>query len=371
MGTDAEVKIMPRIIKLDQSQRLDLAKYEPDQIERSKEISKSLVTTDTNSILNYGLELQTKLSTYSSEILGSVRNIDTGEIGGIIQDLLSELNIIKIEESSSNPIVRFLESLPILKNLVRSTKKILDKYDKVSGNLDNIVVKLDKGRSSLLKDINVLDKMFIKNVEFIDDVEAYILAAKMKVEEMEQTVAEMEVSENVEPFEIQDSRNYLDGLKKKLVDLQLTRAVTVQSLPQIRVVQANNSVMVSKIQSAVTNTIPLWRNSICLAVMLDKQKRIVEVQKSVNKATNDILLKNSEILRENSIDVAKINEETIVDVDTLKKVNQDLMSTLDEILKIKNEGDAKRIQIQKDLEVIDNEIKQKVMDTKLLLTGKK
>jgi len=358
-----------KIIKLDPTKKLDLSKYDPQQIEKAKEISKSLSVEDTNSILNYGIELQSKLSNYSSEILSNVRNIDTGEMGEVVQDLLSELNMIKIEEPK-NALSRVVSNLPVIRGLVNKTKKMLIKYDKVSGNIDNIVVKIDQGRLSLLKDINLLDKMFDKNVEYIDDLDSYILAARMKIDELEQNIAEMEVSGNFEPFEIQDAKGYLDRLKKKLTDLLLTKEVTIQTLPQIRIIQGNNSIMVEKIQSAVTNTIPLWRNHICMSVAIDKQKRVIEIQKKINETTNQIILKNSEKLKENSVSVAKLNEETIVDIDTLKKVNQDLINTLDEILKIKKEGDIKRATIEKELEVIDKEIKDKVMETQKLISTK-
>lgn len=359
-----------KIIKLDPTKRLDLTKYDPVQVEKAKEISKALVAEDTNSILNYGVELQSKLSTYSTEVLNNVRNIDTGEMGDVVQDLLSELNMIKVEDTR-NPVMRAVSNLPVIKNLVNKTKKMLIKYDKVSDNLDNIVVKIDQGRVSLLKDIKLLDTMFDKNVEYIEDLESYILAARIKIDEMEQKIAEMEASDNIEPFEVQDAKGFLDRLRKKLTDLQLTKEVTVQTLPQIRVIQGNNSIMVEKIQSAVTNTIPIWRNHICMAITIDKQKRIVDIQKKINETTNEIILKNSEKLKENSVNVARLNEESIVDIETLKKVNQDLISTLDEIVKIKKEGDMKRAVIEKELEIIDKEIKEKVMETQKLISNKK
>ena len=364
--------IKDEVVILDskKNSKTDLTKYNKVQIQKGEEISKSLVVGDTNSILNYGSDVQSKLSSFSSELLGNVRNIDTGEIGGIIQDLLGELNVIKIEEDRT-PLMRFLENIPIIKNLISNSKKILDKYDKVSNNIDNIMVKMDKGRSSLLKDIKVLDTMFEKNVNFIDDIESYIIGAKMKMDELESKISLMEQDSNVDPFEIADNKNYLDRLKKKTLDLQLTREITIQSLPQIRVVQANNSVLIDKIQSSMTNTIPIWRNSICLSVVLDKQRRVTEVQKSIVDATNKMLLKNSEILKTNSVEVAKLNERSVVDIETLKKVNQDLISTLDEIMKIKSAGDIERTKTLKELEMMDNEIKTKIVDIKLLSTNKK
>lgn len=345
--------------------KMDLTKCDESQIKRGKEISKSLVVGDTNSILNYGSDAQSRLSSFSTELLNNVRNIDTGEIGGIIQELLGELNVIKIEEDRT-PLMRFLENIPIIKKIISNSKKILDKYDKVSNNIDNIIIKMDKGRSSLLKDINILDSMFDKNVDFIYDIESYIIGAKMKIDELESEISLMEKDPNIDTFQISDTKNYLDRLKKKTLDLQLTREITIQSLPQIRIVQADNSVLVDKIQSSMINTIPIWRNSICLSVILDKQRRVTEVQKNIVDSTNKMLLKNSEILKKSSIEVAKLNEKSVVDIETLKKVNQDLISTLDEIMKIKVAGDIERTNTLKELESMDNEIKNKIVDVKLL-----
>lgn len=357
---------MENTIKIDKNLSvIDISNYDKDVILKSKELSNELSVKDPNSIVNYGMDVQTKLSQFSSSMLENVRNVDTGSIGETIQNLMKELNYVDVDPIE-NPFIRFLSNLPIIKNLISTTKNVLNKYDEISNNLNNIILKLDKGRIYLIKDINSLNSMFDNNVDYIKEIDTYIVGAKIKLEELQNELEYLK-NNNSDPYEIQDMQNYINRLNKKILDLSLTKQVTIQSLPQIRIIQENNMTLVEKIQSSITNTIPLWKNQICLSVMIDKQRRVVEVQKNVNKTTNELLTKNSDILKSNSLDVAKLNEESIVDIDVIKKVNQDLISTLDEILRIKKEGDQKRVLIQKELGQINNDIINMITDSKKLI----
>lgn len=357
---------MENTIKIDKNLSvIDISNYDKDVILKSKELSNELSVKDPNSIVNYGMDVQTKLSQFSSSMLENVRNVDTGSIGETIQNLMKELNYVDVDPIE-NPFIRFLSNLPIIKNLISTTKNVLNKYDEISNNLNNIILKLDKGKIYLIKDINSLNSMFDNNVDYIKEIDTYIVGAKIKLEELQNELEYLK-NNNSDPYEIQDMQNYINRLSKKILDLSLTKQVTIQSLPQIRIIQENNMTLVEKIQSSITNTIPLWKNQICLSVMIDKQRRIVEVQKNVNKTTNELLTKNSDILKSNSLDVAKLNEKSIVDIDVIKKVNQDLISTLDEILRIKKEGDQKRVLIQKELGQINNDIINMITDSKKLI----
>lgn len=357
---------MENTIKIDKNLSvIDISNYDKDVILKSKELSNELSVKDPNSIVNYGMDVQTKLSQFSSSMLENVRNVDTGSIGETIQNLMKDLNYVDVDPIE-NPFIRFLSNLPIIKNLISTTKNVLNKYDEISNNLNNIILKLDKGKIYLIKDINSLNSMFDNNVDYIKEIDTYIVGAKIKLEELQNELEYLK-NNNSDPYEIQDMQNYINRLNKKILDLSLTKQVTIQSLPQIRIIQENNMTLVEKIQSSITNTIPLWKNQICLSVMIDKQRRIVEVQKNVNKTTNELLTKNSDILKSNSLDVAKLNEESIVDIDVIKKVNQDLISTLDEILRIKKEGDQKRVLIQKELGQINNDIINMITDSKKLI----
>lgn len=361
---------MESVLKIDKNiSSIDLSNYDENVILKSKEISKDLAISDPNSIVNYGIEAQNKLSQFSTEILNNVRNVDTGTIGETIQYLMKELNYIDVEATDNNPIIKFLSNLPIIKDLINTSKNILNKYDQISNNLDNIILKLDKSRIHLIKDISSLNTMFDNNISYIKEMDIYILGAKFKLDELQEQLKELK-EQNLDPYEIQYLQNYIDRLNKKIIDLGLTKQVTIQSLPQIRIIQENNMTLVEKIQSSITNTIPLWRNQICLAVMIDKQKRIVDVQKNVNKTTNELLSKNSDILKNNTLEVAKLNEESVIDINVIKKVNQDLINTLNEIIRIKKDGDQKRLMIEKELNNINNEMINKISESKKLFIEK-
>jgi uncharacterized protein YaaN involved in tellurite resistance len=328
-------------------------------------ISNDLNTEDMSSITNYGIDIQQKLNSYSSDMLRHIKNVDTGEIGVVISDLLKDLSIIEIDFDEPS-FFKFFKKIPLVKTFIRVTKNALVKYEEINNNLDSVILKLDKGRVSLLKDINSLESMYNKNIEYIKDLELYISAGELKIQELNEKIKTFVINTDYDEFELKNLKNYLDRLEKKILDLKLTRVITIQSLPQIKIIQGNNNLMVDKIQTSILNTIPLWRNHISLSVSLDKQKRLIELQKGINETTKTILLKNSENLKDNSINIAKLNEEVIVSIDTIKKINDDLISTLDEIIKIKEQGDIDRKQITQELFLLEDDIKNKIVDIKRL-----
>ncbi len=351
------------IISLDRSTgKPDLSKYTPQEIQKFTAMGNALKTTDSQSILNYGLELQNKLAGHSDAFLSNVRSFDAGEIGGSINNLLSEVNYIDIDPSQQSGLKRFMLQIPGLKNLVMSTKKIFQKYDTVSNNIDGIVKKLDQGRLTIIKDNNQLQGLFEKNVEYIKELEELIVSGHIKQEELENEIKEMEMHpEQYQDYEISDKKEFVNRLSKRLADMSITRIITIQSLPQIRLVQNNNLTMCEKIQSSITTTIPLWKNQISIAVALMRQKNILDVQEKIYDTTNTILKKNSEMLKVNSIAVAKQNEQGVASLETLRAVNQDLVSTLNDIKRIKEEGEATRKNVAKELEVLESDLKKNVL----------
>lgn len=350
------------IIHLDKNGKVDLSQYSPEQLTKYRNMSQALNTKDNNSILNFGLELQNKLAGYSSSFLGNIRAFDAGEIGTTITDLLTEINYVDIDPSEKSGFSRFLMNIPVLKNLVMSTKKIFQKYDSITNNIDGIVQKLDKGRMTIIRDNAALQNLFEQNLNFITELEELIVAGQIKHSDLEQEIANMEANiEQYENYEIADAKEFLNRLSKRLTDMVITRTITIQSLPQIRLVQNNNSMMVEKIQSSITTTIPIWKSQIAIAVSLMRQKNIIDIQKKVNETTNTLLIKNSEMLKTNSIEVAKQNEATVVSIDTLKTVNANLISTLAEIKKIKEEGEVSRKNIGKEIETLEKDLKDNVL----------
>jgi uncharacterized protein YaaN involved in tellurite resistance len=328
-------------------------------------MSTALKTNDVNSILNFGAELQNNLAKYSDTFLNSVKAFDAGEIGISITDLLTEINYIDIDPSENGTFKRILLSIPGLKNLVMNTKKIFQKYDTISGNIDGIIKKLEKGKLTILKDNVNLQNLFEQNLMYINKLEELIIGGQIKYNELESELSAMESNiAEYQDYEISDKREFLTRLSKRLTDMQITRTITIQSLPQIRLVQNNNVTMVEKIQSSVTTTIPIWKNQISIAVALMRQKGILDVQKKISDTTNLILNKNAEMLKQNSIDVAKENEKTIVSMETLHNVNQKLIETLTEVKRIKEEGEASRRDVAKQLESLEKELKANVLQLK-------
>lgn len=353
------------IIHLDNTGKVDLSKCTPALIDKCKSLSSQIKPEDANSILNFGLDLQNKLAGYSDSFLQNIRGFDAGEVGSSITDLLAELNYVDVDPAEAGLMKKFLMGIPFLKNIVMNTKKIFQKYDSISGNIDGIVKKLDKGRLMILRDNAGLQNLFDQNLQFIVQLEELIIAGQMKYNEEQAILMDMEANaDKYEDYQIADKREFLSRLDKRLADMKVTRIITIQSLPQIRLVQNNNTTMAEKIQSTVTTTIPVWKNQISIAVTLMRQKGMVEVQKKVYETTNTILVKNAELLKQNSIDVAKQNEQSIVSAESLRTVNQKLIETLSEVKRIKEEGEATRLTVSKELETLEKELKDNVKSLK-------
>lgn len=350
------------IIHLDQKGKIDLSRFSEAEIQKYKGMSESLKTTDKNSILNFGLDLQKELGKYSDSFLNGVRAFDAGEIGGSITDLLAQINYVDFDPSSQPVFKRMLMQVPFLKGIVMNTKKMFQKYDTVSNNMDGIVTKLEQGRLTIIRDNVMLENLFVQNVKFIAQLEELIIAAQIKYNELEGEIIDMEANaEQYQDYEIQDKREFLSRLSKRIADMQMTRIITIQSLPQIRLVQNNNTTMAEKIQSSVTTTIPLWKNQISIAVSLQRQKAIVEVSQKIYDTTNTILTKNAEMLKTNSIEVAKQNERSVVSIETLHEVNKKLIETINEVKKIKEEGEVTRKNVAKELEGLEQELKSNIL----------
>jgi uncharacterized protein YaaN involved in tellurite resistance len=341
----------------------NLSKYKTEDIEKAKKLALKINPTDVNSIVNFGVDLQSNLNSYSNDIINNIKSGDSGEIGEIINDLLQDINYIDVDPSKNNGIVKFVRQVPILNKLVKKAEKMISRYEKVSKNVDDVIYKLDESRMTLIKDNTTLQNMRLKQEEFIKEVHSHIIAAEIKANEIQNDINNYEkIDEN--DYTLADKKSFLNRLEKKINDLVLTKTIAIQSIPQIRIIQENNSVIVEKIQSTVTNTIPLWKNMLSVSIALEKQRKTLEMQKKVSETTNKILLKNSELLKQNSIEAAKQNEEAIINPENIAKVNQDLISTLDEILRIQEEGKRKRSEIRKQTEEQEKILIDKILTTK-------
>lgn len=351
----------PSIQRIDNQGNINLENLDQNEINRLSELNKSLVVTDVNSVLNYGADLQSTMEKYSNDFLNSVRTFNSGEVGTHISELLTELNYIDVDELNQSGFKAFLSKVPLLKNLVVNVKRIFQKYDTVISNVDKISNKIKAGRINSLKDNTALQTMFDNNVEYIKQIEQLIIAGQLKFQELQVKLAEMEGNPaNYKDYEIADLREYIMRLDKRLADMKIIRYVMMQSLAQIRVVQNNNTAIADKAQSIISTTIPVWKNQLTIAVALYRQKANVEMQRKVAETTNTILEKNAELLRQNSIEVARENENTVVSIDTLKKTTQSLISTLDEVKKIHEEGMRNRQVLDKELQTLETELRKNV-----------
>ena len=247
---------------------------------------------------------------------------------------------------------------------------MLSKYQKTGAQIDRISVKLDRSKNILLSDIVILEKLYETNKEYFQALNVYIAAGEIKLEEIhEKTIPELKKSaessnDQMKFQEVNDMLQFAERLDKRLHDLKLSREITIQSAPQIRLIQNTNQALVEKIQSSIMTAIPLWKNQVAIALTLIRQRHAVEAQKQVSKTTNDLLLKNSEMLKTNTIETAKENERGLVDIETLKKTQANLISTLEETMRIQEEGRHKRRQAEQELASMENELKQKLLEIK-------
>ena len=348
-------------LKLDKEGNVNLAVLNPEDEKKYKEIGKALQPSDVNSILNYGVETQNSMEKYSNDFLSSVRTYNSGEVGGLINELLTELNYIDVSELEQSGFKSFLSKIPFLKKLVVDAKKLFQKYDVVVNNIDKIVNKVKAGRLNSIKDNSSLQTMFDSNVVYIGEMEELIISGQLKYNELGLKLAEMEGRPaDYQDYEIADLRDFMSRLDKRLADMKIVRFIMMQSLAQIRVVQNNNTSIAEKAQSIVSTTIPVWKNQLTLAVALQRQRANVEMQKKISDTTNTILQKNADMLKQNSIDVARENEKTVVSIETLKMTTQSLIETLNEVKQIHEAGAQSRRVLDGELKTLEAELKKNV-----------
>jgi uncharacterized protein YaaN involved in tellurite resistance len=282
-------------------------------------------------------------------------------VGSLINDLLTELNYVDVDQLNTSPFKRFLSNIPFVKKLVVDVEKLFQKYDKITVNVDKISNKVKAGMINSVKDNASLQTMFNNNVSLIKEMEAHIIAGQIRFKELSEELAVMEGnSTQYQDYQIADKRDFIHRLDKRLADMKIVRFIMLQSLAQIRVVQNNNTSIAEKAQSILTTTMPIWKNQLTLAVALQRQKQNIEVQRKVSETTNTILQKNAEMLKQNSIEVAKENENTIVSLDTLKMTTKSLIDTLSEVKQIHEKGVETRRQLDTGLQNLENELRKGV-----------
>lgn len=316
---------------------------------------------NSNSILQYGVGAQKKIADFSETALSNVKTKDLGEVGEMLSNVVNELKTFEATDEKKG-------FLGIFKKPVEKFSQMKAKYDKVDGNVSKICTMLEKHQVQLLKDIAMLDKMYEINKVYFKELSMYILAGKKKLNKLQQE----ELPKLVEraqasglPEDAQATNDFVslcDRFEKKIHDLELTRMISLQMAPQIRLIQNNDSLMSEKIQSTIVNTIPLWKSQIVLALEVAHSSNAAKVQNEVTNMTNELLRKNAETLKMSTIETAKASERGIVDIETLKITNESLITTLDEVLKIQIEGREKRKAAEAELQNIEEQLKTKLLE---------
>ncbi|WP_067726092.1 toxic anion resistance protein [Oceanobacillus damuensis] len=333
--------------------------------ERATQLAEQIDPKNNQSIAQYGTEAQSKLLDFSHGMLEHVQNQDVGEIGSILSDLMKKLEQVNPDELK--PEKRGLISR-VFGKISGSVNEILSKYQKTGAQIDRISVKLNRSKDVLMSDNSMLEQLFEKNRDYYDALNIYIAAGELKLEELEtQTIPELrrkaELSQSQMDFqEVNDMMQFADRLEKRTHDLKLSRQITMQSAPQIRLIQNTNQALVEKIQSSILTAIPLWKNQVAIALTLLRQRNAVEAQKQVSKTTNDLLLKNAEMLKTNTVETARENERGLIDIETLKQTQEHLVSTIEETIHIQTEGREKRNQAEQELQGMEEELKQKLLE---------
>lgn len=319
--------------------------------------------SNSNSILQYGVGAQKKISDFSETALNNVKTKDLGEVGDMLSNVVLELK--NFEESEEKKGI-----LGFLKKGKDKINQMKVKYDKVEDNINKMCNILEKHQIQLLKDIAMLDKMYEINKVYFKELSMYILAGKKKLQILEKDELpklQEKAKRSGLPQDAQEVNDFIalcNRFEKKIHDLELTKMISLQMAPQIRLIQNNDSLMSEKIQSTIVNTIPLWKSQIVLALGVAHSTNAAKVQNEVTNMTNELLRKNAEILKTSTIETAKVAERGIVDIDTLRTTNESLISTLDEILNIQTEGRQKRREAELELKNIEDQLKNKLLDFK-------
>lgn len=335
----------------------------PEQMARVEEVKNGINLMDSQTMIQYGVGAQRNISNFSDNILNQVRNKDSGYVG----DLMSEL-ILKVKDAEVDRLDDgIMSKIPILRNASKTIKKFMQKYERLELQIDRIEQDLEKARMQMLKDITLFDSLYEKNMEYFQDLQIYILAGDEKLKELQQVILprlHTEAAAKGDPMSAQAVRDFEDTVsrfEKKIYDLKLSKTIAIQTAPQIRLIQNNDKMLVDKIQTAVLSTIPLWKSQIVVALGLYRQEKALELQRSVTDATNELLTKNAELLKQNTADVARESERGIVDLETLKKVNSDLISTIEDTIKIQQEGRIARKNAEAELVSIEDKLKQTLL----------
>ncbi|WP_332453208.1 toxic anion resistance protein [Chryseobacterium aquaticum] len=348
-------------VLVDRDGNVNLSQIQDSERQKYELMANSIDESNPGSIVNFGSDLQKTLANQSDSFLGNVRRSNSGEVGELINNLLIELNYVDVDEINGSKVKGFLSRLPFMKKMMTQVDNLFAKYDKITSNIDQISHKVNAGIITSTKDNAVLQTIFDSNVNSIKAIEDLVIAGNLRMEKAAAELANMEANvQNFADYQIADKRDFINRLDRRLADLKVVRLIMMQSLPQIRLVQNNNVSIAEKAQTILTTTLPVWKNQLSLAVAMHRQQQNIEVQQKVSSTTEEILRKNAERLGQNSINVAKANEQTIVSAETLKETTAMLINTLNEVKQIQKQGTESRRKLDQDLQTLESELKANI-----------
>ena len=340
----------------------DKVEFTTEELAIIDQYAKAVDLKDTNSVLQFGADAQEKLAEFSESALTNVRTSDLGTIGDSLSGLVTELKGFSATEERHGLAKLFHKALDPI-------EEMKNRYDKANNNVEKVVNILDGHQVTLTKDIAVLDELFKANTDNFKNLSMYIAAGKQALKEArEVTLPEMKKKAELtqDQGDLQAATDYaqmIDRFEKKIYDLDLTRTVSLQMAPQIRMIQNNDTLMVEKIQTALVNTIPLWKSQMVLALGLANSEEALKAQRAVSETTNELLRKNAELLHDTTVGVAQESERGIIDIETLTETNNKLISTIDEVMQIQKDGHEKRVEAEIELRRLESELRDKVLET--------
>jgi uncharacterized protein YaaN involved in tellurite resistance len=342
----------------------DIEKLSPAEQAAVKEFAGKIDVMNTEQVMNYGAAAQKNVAQFSETALNTVRTKDLGEAGTMLSDLVVELQGMNFDENQKKGL------MGLFRKSEQSIASLKAQYSKAEVNVDKIVDELQNHEVTLMKDIAMLDKMYEKNQEYQKELTMYILAGQIRAKQLrEEELPKLtqKAQQSGLPEDAQaanDFANMVGRFEKKIHDLELTRMVSIQMAPQIRMIQNNDNLMAEKIQSSIVNTIPLWKSQMVMALSLYHSEQAADAQHEVSEVTNRLLEQNAQKLHQGSVEIAKESERGVVDIETLKKTNQELIATLDEVRQIQDDGRTRRAQAEEELGRIEGELKQKLLEIK-------
>ena len=363
-GTGSPAALRPEAADGTSAEELSrkLSALSPEDRALADEIKEQIDVRDSQMVMQYGSGAKQNIADFSENILGNIRSKDSGYIGELMSELISNVETLDfsgLEKDSG--------LFSVFRKAEAKIRRFMAQYEKLEVQVDRIEGKLEEARMEMLKDIGMFDSLYEKNLEYFRKLQVYITAGEEKLAELQaQTIPSLrrEAQQSGDPMHAQLVRDFEDmaaQFEKKVHDLKTSKTIAIQTAPQIRLIQNNDKLLADKIQTAVQETIPLWKSQMVMAMGLYRQQEALKLQRDVTDTTNAMLIRNSEILRQNTIDVAKESERGIVDIETLKKANENLVSTIREASRIQKEGREKRLAAEKELIKIETEIRQTLL----------